>query len=130
MCSDTKTGVEIQGLTLFDRRAVVVHKPTTRAGQHLCRRLPIPPGQADLPSREIEVGGQAHTVVQTGPQQWDVLVFETPERAQEVINRADAIINRIATYPADQQDTLLFELNRALAARFGTASAGRGKAGA
>ena len=46
-----KTSGQIQGLSslqLLDRRAVVVHKPTTRAGQYLCRRLPVPPGHADL----------------------------------------------------------------------------------
>ena len=74
-----------------------------------------------LPSSKIEVGGQAHTIVQTGSQQWDVLVFETPEKAHEVISTANAIINWIATYPTDQQDTMIFELNRALVARFGKA---------
>jgi hypothetical protein len=44
----TKTGGQIQGLPLFDWRAVVVRKPETRAGQYLCRRLPIPSGHADL----------------------------------------------------------------------------------
>ena len=47
-----------------------------------------------LPSREIEVGGQAHTIVQTGPQQWDVLCFETPEKAHEVITKANVAIDR------------------------------------
>ena len=48
MHADSKTDGQIQGLPLFDWRAAVVHKPTTRAGQYLCRRLPIPPGHADL----------------------------------------------------------------------------------
>jgi uncharacterized protein len=83
-----------------------------------------------LPSREIEVGTKAHVIAQTGPQQWDALVFETPERAQEVVIRANAIVNRIATYPAGQQDALLFQLNRELVAKLGTPSEGRGKAAA
>ena len=93
-------------------------------GGHFLAHVEIGPRKLlILPSREIEVGGQAHTVVQTGPQQWDALVFETPERAQEVITRANAIVNRIATYPADQQDAMIFELNRALVARLGKAGA-------
>ena len=61
-----------------------------------------------LPSREIEVGDQAHTIVQTGPQQWDALCFETPEKAQEVITKANVAIDVIAIYPAEQQDAMLF----------------------
>lgn len=72
-----------------------------------------------LPAREIEVGGQAHTIVQTGAQQWDVLVFETPERAQEIITKANVAIDVIATYPAEQQDAMLFQLNRLLVSKFG-----------
>ena len=48
MQTDSKTGSQLQGLPLFDWRAVVVRKPETRAGQYLYRRLPIPPGHADL----------------------------------------------------------------------------------
>jgi hypothetical protein len=43
--------------------------------------------------------------------------------AHEVITKGNVAIDFIATYPADQQDTLLFKLNRALVARFGKAGA-------
>ena len=74
---------------------------------------------SSLPAREIEVGGKAHTIVQTGAQQWDVLVFEIPERAQEIITKANVAIDVIATYPAEQQDAMLFQLNRLLVSKFG-----------
>ena len=76
-----------------------------------------------LPSREIDVSTRPHVVVQTGTQRWDVLLFESPEKAGEVISRANVVIGVIATYPADQQDKMIFELNRALVARFGKAGA-------
>ena len=76
-----------------------------------------------LPSREIDVSSRPHVVVQTGTQLWDVLLFESPVKAGEVISRANVVIDVIATYPADQQDTMMFELNRALVARFGKAGA-------
>jgi hypothetical protein len=76
-----------------------------------------------LPSREVDVSTNPHVVVQTGEQQWDVLRFETPEQAHEVITKANVAIDLIATYRPDQQDALLFQLNRALAARFGKAGA-------
>jgi hypothetical protein len=39
---------EIQQLSPFHRMAAVVRKPTTRAGQHIRARFPVPPGHADL----------------------------------------------------------------------------------
>ena len=75
-----------------------------------------------LPSREIEVGDKAHTVVQIGGRQWDALIFETPEKASEVITRANVAIDVIATYPPEQQDAMLFQLNRMLVAKFGARS--------
>ena len=50
-------------------------------------------------------------------------VFETPEKAQEVITKANVAIDLIAIYPAEQQDAMMFELNRMLVARFGKAGA-------
>lgn len=38
----------LSGLPLFDFRAVVVHKPATRAGRYLLTRFRVPPGHADL----------------------------------------------------------------------------------
>lgn len=75
-----------------------------------------------LPSREIEIGCQAHTILQTGEQQWDALVFESPERAEEVIAAVNAAVDRIAMYPGPWQDTLFFRMNRELVARLGKAA--------
>jgi hypothetical protein len=75
-----------------------------------------------LPDQEVEVGSKPHTIVQVGEQQWDALCFETPEQAAEVTSIANVMIERIAAYPEDQRDTMLFELNRKLAASFGVRS--------
>jgi hypothetical protein len=44
----SKQPAKIQQLSLFDWRAAIVHKPSTRAGQYLSSRFPIAPGHADL----------------------------------------------------------------------------------
>jgi hypothetical protein len=48
----TQTEKREQGLSglqlLNDWRAVVVHKPETRAGRYIISRFPVPPGHADL----------------------------------------------------------------------------------
>ena len=75
-----------------------------------------------LPTREVDVSNKAHTIVQVGQWQWDVLCFETPEKAHEVISKANAAIDVIAVYPAEQQDPMLFQLNRMLVAKFGVRS--------
>ena len=49
--------IQALGLTLFDWRAAVVHKPATRAGQYLRRRFPVPPGHADLIAALAGLGG-------------------------------------------------------------------------
>lgn len=38
----------LSGVSLADFRAVVVHKPATRAGRFLVSRFRVPPGHADL----------------------------------------------------------------------------------
>ena len=56
MRKNSKKDSQIQGLPLFDWRAAVVNKPATRAEQYLCRRLPIPPGHADLIAARAGLG--------------------------------------------------------------------------
>jgi len=49
--TNTKPPVKIQqlsGLPLFDWRAAIVNKPTSRAGLYISSRFPVPPGHADL----------------------------------------------------------------------------------
>jgi hypothetical protein len=48
MRTDSKTDDQIQGLPLFDWRAVVVHKPATHAGNFVTRRYRVHPAFADL----------------------------------------------------------------------------------
>ena len=62
------------------KRAAFAGLSQTGAGHFLIHVEIGPRKILILPSREIEVGGQAHTIVQTGPQQWDASVSSRPPR--------------------------------------------------
>ena len=49
----------LSGLPLFDWRAAIVRKPSTRAGRFLQSRFPVPPGHADLIADLAGLGGRA-----------------------------------------------------------------------
>lgn len=51
MNRDSKAESKLQGLSglpLFDWRAAIINKPTSRAGRYISSRFPVPAGHADL----------------------------------------------------------------------------------
>ncbi len=103
MHTDSKTGSQIQGLPLFDWRAVVVRKPETRAGQYLLSRFPIPPGHADLAAGLMGLGpgGGPMTEVNTLAAIWPPTSDVAREVGQEAERFTELDDNANQTTPAD-----------------------------